>query len=133
MNQEFKKEWIDALRSGKYEQGKNQLVDNGKYCCLGVACDLLADKGIVYQKDECFYGNTSRHDYSMYELPASASRYMEVSGSDPMFEMDKENMKQSLPKHIKEGTGSYEWVTLALLNDSDYSFDEIADIIEKEL
>lgn len=33
----FFKEWIDALESGIYEQGKDCLVTNhNKYCCLGV-------------------------------------------------------------------------------------------------
>lgn len=36
MDKELKQKWIDALRSGKYEQGTGSLEDNGKYCCLGV-------------------------------------------------------------------------------------------------
>ncbi|EJD67128.1 hypothetical protein BB65665_12991, partial [Bacillus sp. 916] len=36
--------WIEALRSKKYEQGKGFLktIDN-KFCCLGVACDVVSD------------------------------------------------------------------------------------------
>lgn len=34
---EFKKKWIDALRSGEYKQGKCSLYADGAYCCLGVA------------------------------------------------------------------------------------------------
>jgi hypothetical protein len=31
--------WVDALRSGKYEQGFSGLYTSGsRYCCLGVAC-----------------------------------------------------------------------------------------------
>ena len=33
-------EWIAALRSGKYEQGRMYLNLGGKFCCLGVACDI---------------------------------------------------------------------------------------------
>lgn len=40
MNKEIKKKWIEALRSGDYDQGKGALyavTDEGaKYCCLGV-------------------------------------------------------------------------------------------------
>ena len=38
----FKKSWVKALKSGEYEQGHSHLrtCDN-KYCCLGVAWDLL--------------------------------------------------------------------------------------------
>lgn len=36
------KEWVAALRSGKYNQGRWQLfsVDNNLYCSLGVACEI---------------------------------------------------------------------------------------------
>lgn len=45
MNKERKAQWIEALRSGKYKQGRCYLripkqdgVD--EFCCLGVACDI---------------------------------------------------------------------------------------------
>lgn len=35
------KEWVAALKSGKYIQGKGYLRSgDNKYCCLGVACDI---------------------------------------------------------------------------------------------
>jgi hypothetical protein len=40
MNKRIKKLWIEALTSGKYKQGKGQLRDGDKFCCLGVLCDL---------------------------------------------------------------------------------------------
>lgn len=33
-------EWVAALRSGKYKQGKFNLCKNDEYCCLGVACEI---------------------------------------------------------------------------------------------
>jgi len=33
-------EWVKALRSGEYKQGEETLYEDGKYCCLGVACVL---------------------------------------------------------------------------------------------
>lgn len=39
---EFKARWIAALESGKYKKGKSCLRShNNRYCCLGVAGDLL--------------------------------------------------------------------------------------------
>jgi hypothetical protein len=35
-----RKKWVKALRSGKYKQTSGRLVRDGKYCCLGVACDV---------------------------------------------------------------------------------------------
>lgn len=40
-------EWVKALRSGDYQQGKSnlcredQISGECEYCCLGVACDIL--------------------------------------------------------------------------------------------
>ncbi len=45
---EFKVRWVEALRSGKYDQGRTCLKSKyGAYCCIGVAaeisgCDLEA-------------------------------------------------------------------------------------------
>lgn len=43
MNPARKQIWLDALRSGKFEQGRGCLVNSGKYCCLGVALKVLKD------------------------------------------------------------------------------------------
>ena len=34
--------WLAALESGKYEQGRNNLCIDGKYCCLGVATHTVS-------------------------------------------------------------------------------------------
>lgn len=54
MNPEVKVLWLAALRSGEYEQGASALKRGGKYCCLGVLCDLHAKKfgGKWYDSDE---------------------------------------------------------------------------------
>lgn len=33
--------WLEALRSGKYEQGHYDLRRKNGYCCLGVLCDII--------------------------------------------------------------------------------------------
>ena len=44
MNAEVKQQWVEALRSGKYQQGTAALRKHkdgqDQYCCLGVLCDL---------------------------------------------------------------------------------------------
>lgn len=40
MNEAVAKQWVAALRSGRYEQGRGQLLLDGKFCCLGVLCDI---------------------------------------------------------------------------------------------
>lgn len=44
MKKELKEEWVKALRSGKYKQGREMLRKNVNgedyYCCLGVLADI---------------------------------------------------------------------------------------------
>jgi hypothetical protein len=41
MKAEAKKQWVEALRSGKYRRGKSLLSPDGKtFCCLGVLCEI---------------------------------------------------------------------------------------------
>lgn len=40
MNPRIKQLWLDALRSGDYEQGTGRLRTGNRFCCLGVLCDL---------------------------------------------------------------------------------------------
>jgi len=44
MNKENKKLWIEALRSGKFEQGIGALCKNNKYCCLGVLVKVFEEQ-----------------------------------------------------------------------------------------
>jgi len=37
------KDWVNALRSGEYKQGKDRLCIGNRYCCLGVMIDVLID------------------------------------------------------------------------------------------
>lgn len=37
---EIKKQWVAALRSGKYRQGRFALKQGREFCCLGMLCDL---------------------------------------------------------------------------------------------
>jgi hypothetical protein len=42
MNAEIKAKWLEALRSGRYPQGRKALRDeHDQYCCLGVLCDVV--------------------------------------------------------------------------------------------
>lgn len=40
MNPELKAKWLEALRSGRYQQGKTCLRAGDAFCCLGVLCDV---------------------------------------------------------------------------------------------
>lgn len=48
MNKIAKKKWVDALRSGRYKQGKQTLKSSNGYCCLGVLC---VTQGLKFKTD----------------------------------------------------------------------------------
>lgn len=49
------KAWIAALRSGEYKQGRRMLVEDDKYCCLGVGCVMIGgnpvDRNMLYDSE----------------------------------------------------------------------------------
>lgn len=45
MDADIKAKWLEALRSGKYDQTSGQLRDGNCFCCLGVLCDIFNPKG----------------------------------------------------------------------------------------
>lgn len=53
MKRELRDKWCEALESGNYKQGTKRLRKDGKYCCLGVLCDV-AGLGWVNIDDEYF-------------------------------------------------------------------------------
>lgn len=40
MNAELKAKWIAALKSGEYEQARQVLRHDERFCCLGVLCEV---------------------------------------------------------------------------------------------
>ena len=51
---EWRRKWVEALRSGKYRQTTGVLRDRDGFCCLGVLCDI-AEKGKWEQDDGEWY------------------------------------------------------------------------------
>lgn len=53
--------WVEALESGKFDQGKNALCMNDRYCCLGVACEI-SDIGVekTIRDNLTYYGDGSQ-------------------------------------------------------------------------
>lgn len=66
MEKQYKEQWLEALKSGKYKKGTGKLrakEDDGSYswCCIGVYCDVrgfkLEESGMdcVEQDDKLWY------------------------------------------------------------------------------
>lgn len=99
-----RKLWVEALRSGKYEQGRGFLRSGNQYCCLGVLSDL-AGCSWTEISDGTFY---AEHDAEF--APIKAINFVGLRSDD----------------------GQFDGGTLARRNDECASFADIADIIESE-
>lgn len=53
MDKELAVKWIEALRSGKYKQGRSRLKHAGRHCCLGVLCEVAGYKIKRHDVDLC--------------------------------------------------------------------------------
>ena len=109
MNPDIKQKWIEALRSGKYEQGFSVLKKNNRYCCLGVLCELhskITNREWIQGED-----GESYDDCDTY-LPDVVVEWAGLNSDDP-------SVVDSL--------------SLAQLNDVGQTFEQIAEFIEKNL
>jgi len=129
-DREFIIKWIEALRSGKYVQGRKALAckdgEEWKYCCLGVACELWQE---IYGnlKEEIKQSSIGHFLGEPNGAPVDVKYYNDVAQYPIGIDFLREDFEAS---GLKE---SYQ-VRLAILNDNDgKSFAEIADYIEKEI
>ncbi len=62
MHAELKKKWLEALRSGKYKQGRTNLRDRcDNYCCLGVLRDVMGCTWTPHDMNDSVY-TTELHE-----------------------------------------------------------------------
>jgi hypothetical protein len=133
MDQKFKARWVAALQSGEYQQGQQQLRRGDKFCCLGVACDLIAKDGGGYWSDDVFYlkprrirdiFKSSSELSDKYKLPPALAKRLGI-GRDP-------EVPGVIRDYVPSGSAGLH-ATLASLNDQGVPFHVIAEIIEEDL
>jgi hypothetical protein len=105
MNADVKREWIKRLRSGFYKQGKEHLRYDDEYCCLGILCEIAAEKGVISPPTLGQFG------YKYDEESAYASHKVEQWA----------------------GLFTSQSRQLAEMNDDGFPFDSIANFIENNL
>lgn len=118
MNKEIKELWVQALRSGEYVQGTGFLNKDGRFCCLGVLCEVL-DKSKLMDIYKEAPNNSSFVSY----------RFI-VNGESSLW------TSSSLPNNArnKARLSMYAVGELVRMNDfEDADFDQIADYIENNL
>jgi hypothetical protein len=108
MKPEIKAQWLAALRSGDYQQGRSLLHYEDRcedqFCCLGVLCDLYAkDTGNTWER----HGSVCTMHGLDGMLPPQVQVWAGLEYADPM--------------------------GLAGRNDDGATFEELAAIIEENL
>lgn len=111
MNQAIKERWVEALRSGEYNQTRGRLRDDAGYCCLGVLCDIVAPE----QWDVSTLSYAHSHS-GIGDIPAS-------------WVTDK----AELPRFLTKQPNVHVISELAGKNDEGQSFTQIAAWIEENL
>jgi hypothetical protein len=133
---EPKRLWLEALRSGRFQQGHTMLaVDRGdgmQFCCLGVLCEVAIEAGLdlprterapafgVEKRSLAYGGCTVMPPEEVWEWAYGTGVGV---GSVVITEQDEENQCERLVD--KE---------LAYLNDDEgWTFEQIANAIEESL
>lgn len=119
LNPERKAKLIAALRSGEFPQTRGCLRDMDGYCCLGVACEIFrreTDTGewCWDETEQRFKFQSASHRDSAV-LPWIVEEWLSAESRN--LEYDK---------------GPYVKTSLSEKNDRGFSFNEIADILEKK-
>ena len=96
--------WADALRSKKFKQGKHKLESEEGFCCLGVACKVFTPEHLQTKSNNKLLG----------VMPYYQQYAPEWLKNGVLNDFDAK-IGQHFPK---------------LNDDLDYTFDEIADLIE---
>jgi hypothetical protein len=121
MNAEIAKQWVTALRSGEYTQGKRRLKlqyqnEPVQHCCLGVLCELAA-KARVIPPSESLGTVYITHSFGEETtgLPGEVLHWASMNDSLGYFYTD------------------YGKESLAELNDRGSTFEDIAVVIENNV
>lgn len=101
LDPKFKENWIAALLSGKYEQGKACLrtADN-KFCCLGVACDVIDSSSWV--KGDRRYEHNGNSGYIPEELGEKVGLSLDIQFMIAPLNDTKGYSFEDIAKWIKE-------------------------------
>ena len=112
MNPQIKQKWLSALRSGDYQKTQCYLRTDDGFCCIGVLCDLYGKENNVEWNLVNNGHNYEFQDRESY-LPSSVKKWADLEYCNP---------------HVNDGES-----TLVSLNDTGCTFEQIADVIEKQL
>lgn len=112
------RKWVAALRSGQYQQGREFLRSNDKFCCWGVACEISG------------LGKWSVPTQPQSVQAFDAGNLVPMIGNPPVKVIDwvGEEFEQSIVFSRLQ-----EFDLIALNDCEEFTFDQIADVIEAKL
>jgi hypothetical protein len=141
VNPEVKAKWLAALRSGEYRQGKHALNTGGpegQFCCLGVLCEVALQEGLEgLERTQPFASEGDDDAAELHyngesgRLPYRVQVWADLTDPNPS---TSRTYAEVLPEQYSNPNSMYGKVkiTLAELNDSGYTFQQIADVIERD-
>lgn len=97
--------WCQALESGRYKQGRMHLRHAGRFCCMGVGCDV---------SNLSTWSGTS-YDGTTLHLPDSVMKFYGMTFMNPVVIVGDEGPDAAV----------------GFLNDTGYTFPEIAAAIRR--
>lgn len=128
---EHRRLWLEALRSGDFQQTAGQLFSKTKnaYCCLGVACRIAGLPSYEVERDEelSVYFGVQGEEYnasSYLTLPTAGREWLGVSDENPAIDFPEDLLD------LSSDFGDYIPRDVASLNDGGVTFAQIADLIE---
>ena len=137
MNEKVAKQWIKALRSGKYKQGQSTLKQYNhkgetKHCCLGVLCELYND---TMKKNHKKTLSEKVMNNKEYDFEYGYTRFGNSSGNSSDILPSVVRKWACMNSRIGEFTNkNTEWMqSLVDMNDSGKKFTTIAKTIEKNI
>lgn len=124
MRAEVAEAWIAALRSGEYTQTQGHLkyewMDDVRYCCLGVLCELAIQDGVAVDVRQD--GSTVLFNGEEAILPENVQLWAGLKTCTGIVLDSDEDARTSL--------SAYE---LSAMNDHGDDFDTIAKVIEENV
>jgi len=132
----IKKLWVEALRSGNYKKGDERLsvIDNGVkcFCALGVLCDLAVSEGVEVEVTVDSDFMNERYKFIKYDGEASVLPLSVMEWADLPLPSPVVSVTQTVEGDELLASDYQEW-DIGDMNDSGYTWEVIADAIERSL
>jgi hypothetical protein len=143
MNPEVKIQWLAALRSGGYQQGRRALNSADGFCCLGVLCDLAVKAGVTHWGDpHSITGSTGvvhdacrKCDDEAGILPGPVQKWAGLEAANPWLQLQSAgHISKAEANDALRLSFPADRISMSEANDDlQLSFPEIADLIEAQL